>query len=112
MLIGLKDVRVFRYWTAVFAGIEWIRLTFGCRRYFRLVVIPVAVAPAVGFSRCLPLPSGADSSPLLLGPSLITVLCSAVDNGISKDFPRDSAIALWSFCIHISLRSEPVQCNE
>jgi hypothetical protein len=83
-------------------------LTFGCRRYFRLVAVPVAAVPFVGGSSCFPLPSIADSSPLGLRPSVLVVLCNAMGKGISRVLPRNSAIALWIFCQQISLC--PVWC--
>lgn len=75
-------------------------LTLGCRRYFRFVVVvePPAPEPTAFGSPCLPLLSGADSSPLRYEASALAALPSAMGKGRSEVCPRVSAIALWSFC--------------
>jgi hypothetical protein len=69
-----------------------IELTFGWRRYFRLVLAPVAADAEA--SACLPLLSGSESSPLRYDASTLVALPSATGSGTSEDFPRVSAMAL------------------
>ena len=72
-------------------------LTLGCRRYLRFVLVPVPDCSADA-SPCLPLPSVPESS-LRYDPSILVVLLGGAGSGRSEDWPRDSAIARWSFYI-------------